>query len=481
MSEAKTQTAQYSLYIDGEWVNTEETIPVHHKYTKEVIATIAKAKRQHVTDAVTCAERVFQESRLTPYQRYEILLKASDIAERRREALELSLVREVGKTVKDAKGELDRVINTLRISAEEAKRICGEMVPLHATPGAENRLGFAIRVPKGVIGAITPFNYPLLLSTHKIAPAIAAGNTIVLKPATVTPLASFQLVEILEEAGLPKGHINIVTGSGSQVGDWLLDDPRIAMYTFTGSAEVGMHIKQRSGLRPVALELGNNSPNIVHKDADLDQAAQIISQRSFHNAGQACIAVQRILVESSVLEAFTAKYLAHVNKLVVGNPEDPATDVGPMISETEAIRVEHWVQEAIAQGAELLCGGKRDGSLYYPTVLTNTTEEMKVNCLEVFAPVVTIMPYDSIDEAFAHANRSAYGLQAGIFTHDLEVAMRAARELEYGGVMINDVSTYRNDVMPYGGVKNSGLGKEGPRYAIEEMTDLRMVVMNLSR
>lgn len=479
MEETKAHVQFYRLYINGQWVETDETIPVTHKYTGEVIGTVAKAKRHHVEDAVTHALQAFRESRLTPFQRYEILLRASRIAEQRRGELERSLVREVGKTVKDAKGELDRVINTLRLSAEEAKRITGEMVPLHATPGAENRLGFAIRVPKGVIAAITPFNYPLLLSTHKVAPAIAAGNTVVLKPATATPIASFQLVEILEEAGLPNGHINIVTGSGSQVGDWLLDDQRIAMYTFTGSAEVGAYIKQRSGLRPVSLELGNNSPNIVHADADLEQAAEIISQRSFHNAGQACIAVQRILVQDSVVDAFTEKYLARVRQLKVGNPEEPDTDVGPMITEAEAVRTENWVREAVAQGAKLLHGGIREGSLFHPTVLANTTPQMKVNCLEVFAPVVTIISYRTIEEAFAVANKSAYGLQAGIFTRDLNVAMRAARELEYGGVIINDVSTYRNDVMPYGGVKNSGLGKEGPRYAIEEMTDLRMVVMNL--
>jgi acyl-CoA reductase-like NAD-dependent aldehyde dehydrogenase len=479
MEEIKAHVQHYGLYLNGQWVETDESIPVTHKYTGEVIATVAKATRHHVQEAVSRAEEVFRKSRLTPFQRYEILLRASRIAEERRAELELSLVREVGKTRKDAKGELDRVINTLLLSAEEAKRITGEMVPLHATPGAENRFGFAIRVPKGVIGAITPFNYPLLLSTHKVAPAIAAGNTVVLKPATSTPVASFQLVKILEEAGLPKGHINIITGSGSQVGEWMLDDQRIAMYTFTGSAEVGAYIKQRSGLRPVSLELGNNSPNIVHADADIDEAARLLSQRSFHNAGQACIAVQRILVEESVLDAFTQAYLARVRQLKVGNPEEPDTDVGPMISEAEAIRTEAWVREALEQGAELLHGGMREGALFHPTVLTNTTPEMKVNCLEVFAPVVTIIPYRTIEEAFAVANRSSYGLQAGIFTSDLHVAMRAARELEYGGVIINDVSTYRNDVMPYGGVKNSGLGKEGPRYAIEEMTELRMVVMNL--
>lgn len=481
MEGTQAQVHHYRLYIDGKWVETDERIPVTHKYTGEVIATIAKAKRQHVEDAVTRALETFRRSALTPSQRSDILLEASRIAEKRREELELSLVREVGKTRKDARGEMDRVINTLRLSSEEAKRIAGEMVPLAATPGAENRLGFAIRVPKGVIGAITPFNYPLLLSTHKVAPAIAAGNTVVLKPATATPIASFLLVELLEQAGLPKGHVNIVTGSGSQVGDWLLDDPRIAMYTFTGSAEVGAAIKQRSGLRPVALELGNNSPNIVHEDADLDLAARLIAQRSFHNAGQACIAVQRILVAESVAEAFTEAYLKEVRQLRVGDPEDPETDVGPMISEAEAIRAESWVQEAIAQGAELLCGGRREGAVFHPTVLTRTTPAMKVNCLEVFAPVVTIIPYRTIEEAFAIANASSYGLQAGIFTNDLNIAMRAARVLEYGGVIINDVSTYRNDVMPYGGIKNSGLGKEGPRYAIEEMTDLRMVVMNLKQ
>ncbi|UFJ42373.1 aldehyde dehydrogenase family protein [Brevibacillus humidisoli] len=470
----------YALYINGEWMATQETFPVYHKYNGQLLARVARAEQEHVRQAVTAARRNFEQSELTPFQRSQILQKAAEIATERRDELELSLAREVGKTRKDAAGELDRVINTLRLSAEEATRIAGEMVPLHATPGAENRIGFAIRVPRGVIAAITPFNYPLLLSTHKVAPAIAAGNTVVLKPASTTPLASYQLVEILEQAGLPKGHVNIVTGAGSEVGDWLLADERIAMYTFTGSGEVGKQIKQRSGLRPVTLELGNNSPNIVHRDADLQQAAAIIAQRSFHNAGQACIAVQRILVQEEVSEDFTEAYLGCVRQLRVGDPEDPATDIGPMISEKEAVRAEAWVREALAEGARLLYGGKREGALLYPTVLADTRPEMKVNGLEVFAPVVTIQSYQTIEQAFAIANDSAYGLQAGIFTRDLDLAMRAARKLEYGGVIVNDVSTYRNDVMPYGGVKNSGLGKEGPRYAIEEMTDLRMVVLNLN-
>lgn len=473
------EAKSYDLYIGGEWVKTESSIPVFHKYSGECIAYIARAEQHHVTEAVDAAQKTFKQDALTPFRRYKILLKASQLMEERRDEMERSLIREVGKTRKDAMNELDRTINTLLLSAEEAKKIHGEMVPLQSTEGSENRLGFTIRVPKGVIGAITPFNYPLLLSTHKIAPAIAAGNTLVVKPATVTPIATFLLLEVLEAAGLPKGYINIVTGAGSQVGEWLLDEERIAMYTFTGSGEVGRHIKERSGMRPVALELGNNSPNIVHLDADLELAARQTAARSFHNAGQACIAVQRIYVHEAVIQEFSDLYISHVNQLKVGNPEDPDTDVGPMISEKEAIRTEEWVQEAISQGAKSLLPVKREGALFYPAVLVNTTPEMKVVCREVFAPVVTIIPYSDLDEAFAQANDSEYGLQAGIFTRDLNIAMKAARTLEYGGVVINDVSTYRNDVMPYGGVKNSGLGKEGPRYAVEEMTEERMVVINL--
>ncbi|MFD3449641.1 aldehyde dehydrogenase family protein [Microbacteriaceae bacterium 4G12] len=470
---------RYHLYIGGEHIPTEEYIPVYHKFSGEILAYIAKAKKVHVHDAVTSAENTFKQDTLSAFCRYEILRKAADLLKERREMFELSLVQEVGKTRKDAKGELDRTINTLLLSAEEGKRITGEMIPLQATEGADNRFGFTIRVPKGVIGAITPFNYPLLLSTHKIAPAIASGNTVVVKPATATPLATFQLVELLEEAGLPKGYVNIVTGTGSEVGKWLLEEERIKMYTFTGSGEVGRYIKERSGMRPVALELGNNSPNIIHSDADIELAAQLTASRSFHNAGQACIAVQRLYVHRLVLDEFTNQYLAHVRKLRVGNPEDPATDIGPMISEKEAIRAEQWVQEALNEGARSLTPIQRDGSLLYPVVLTHTTPNMKVVCQEVFAPIVTIIPYEQFDDALEWANESEYGLQAGVFTQNLSLAMKAVKRLEYGGVIINDVSTYRNDVMPYGGVKNSGIGKEGPRYAILEMTEERMVVIHI--
>jgi acyl-CoA reductase-like NAD-dependent aldehyde dehydrogenase len=469
----------YNLYINGKWIQTDDYIEVQDKYSGESIAKIAKAAKHHVDQAVTSALSAFQHTKLTAYQRYEILLKTAELMKQRREELEYSLAREVGKTLKDAKGELDRAISTFRISAEEGKRIAGEMVPLQGSPGAENRLGFTIRVPKGVIGAITPFNYPLLLGAHKIAPAIAAGNTVVLKPATATPLASFHLLNLLLEAGLPEGYLQVITGAGSEIGDWLLEDKRIAMYTFTGSSEVGAAIKAKSGLRPVALELGNNSPNIVHEDADVTLAAEQTARRSFHNAGQACIAVQRIYVHKNILQEFTNQYLDIVRTLKVGDPKDPDTDVGPMIDEREAYRSEAWVNEAVTAGAHLLYGGKREGALFYPTVLTNVTPEMKVVCKEVFAPIVTIIPYENFDEAIQLANQSDYGLQAGVFTKNINLALKAAKELEYGGVIVNDVSTYRNDVMPYGGVKNSGLGKEGPRYAIEEMTEARMIVINL--
>lgn len=468
----------FSLYINGEHVKTKDNIAVRHKFTNEKIAEISKATQKDVSDAVTKAEATFLNDSLQPFERYEILLKASLLLEEEREDFEQVLIEEVGKTKKDAMGELDRTISTLKISAEEAKRIHGEMVPLEGLMNSEKKLGFTIRVPKGVIAAITPFNYPLLLSTHKIAPAIAAGNVVVVKPATTTPISTFKLVNLLEKAGLPKGYINIITGAGSEVGEWLLAEEKVKMYTFTGSAEVGLHIKNRSGMRNVALELGNNSPNIIHFDANVKKAASLTAAKSFHNAGQACISVQRLYVHEKILKEFTEAYVENVEKLKVGDPEDPDTDVGPMISEKEAKRAEEWVQEAIDAGAVALTAFKRKESLFYPTVLSNVKHEMKVVCKEVFAPIVSIIPYKDFDEVIKAANDTEYGLQAGLFTNDMSLALNAARSLEFGGVIINDVSTYRNDVMPYGGVKSSGMGKEGPKYAIEEMTEERMIVIN---
>ncbi|EMT54645.1 aldehyde dehydrogenase [Brevibacillus borstelensis AK1] len=473
-------TTVYGNYIDGKWQVNDDMFAVMNKYTGEELARVSKASKEDVEKAVTSALHTFHTKKLSPVERYEILMRAADSIKERREELALILVAEVGKVLKDARGEIDRGIQTLIASAEEAKRIAGQGVPL-GQPGNENKMAFTVRVPVGVIGAITPFNFPFNLTVHKVGPALAAGNTIVLKPAEMTPIIAMKLAEILEEAGLPAGFLNVVNGFGPETGQYLLEDERIAMFTFTGSPGVGRHIKSTTGIRRVTLELGNNSPNIVHRDApDLGKAAELCVTRGFSNAGQACISVQRVYVHRDVYDSFVEQAVKVAHSLKVGDPTDPATDVGPMISEKEAKRAEAWISEAIAQGAKAACGGKREGAVLYPTVLVDVTSEMKVVCQEVFAPVISIIPFDDIEDAFRQANDSRLGLQVGLFTANLQLAMRAVHELEFGGVIINDVSTYRADVMPYGGVKDSGIGKEGPRWAVEEMTEERVVVINLS-
>ncbi|MEJ8546946.1 aldehyde dehydrogenase family protein [Brevibacillus borstelensis] len=470
----------YGNYIDGKWQASGDTFAVMNKYTGEELARVSKASKEDVEKAVTNALHTFQTKKLSPVERYKILMRAADIIKERKQELALILVAEVGKVLKDARGEIDRGIQTLIASAEEAKRIAGQGVPL-GQPGNESKMAFTVRVPVGVIGAITPFNFPFNLTVHKVGPALAAGNTVVLKPAEMTPIIALKLAEILEEAGLPAGFLNVVNGFGPETGQYLLEDERIAMFTFTGSPGVGRHIKSATGIRRVTLELGNNSPNIVHRDApDLGQAAELCVTRGFSNAGQACISVQRVYVHRDVYESFVERAVKVAQSLRVGDPTDPATDVGPMISEKEAKRAEAWISEAIEQGAKAACGGRREGAILYPTVLVNVTPEMKVVCQEVFAPVISIIPFDDIEDAFRQANDSRLGLQVGLFTSNLQLAMRAVHELEFGGVIINDVSTFRADVMPYGGVKDSGIGKEGPRWAVEEMTEERVVVINLS-
>lgn len=473
------QVREYGLLIGGKTIRTADTIPVYDKFNGELIANIARAAREDVENAVSNARETFKTAKLTATERYEILLKTAELLKERKEELAVTLVREVGKTLKDARSEIERAVQTFTLCAEEAKRISGEGIPIAGQPGSENRIAFTVRVPVGVIGAITPFNFPLNLVAHKVAPAIAAGNTIVLKPAELTPIISFKLAEIMEEAGLPAGFFNIVTGWGHEAGQYLLEDERIAMFTFTGSPGVGRHIKSVTGIRKVTLELGNNSPNIVHKDApDLTEAAELCVSRGYSSAGQACISVQRVYVHREIYDEFLKQAKEFASRLKVGNPADEATDIGPMIAEKEAKRAEEWIQEAVSQGARIVVGGKREGSILYPTILTDTRHEMKVMCQEVFAPIISIVPYDDIDEAFRQSNDSRFGLQVGLFTSDINLAMRAARELEFGGVIINDVSTYRADIMPYGGIKDSGIGKEGPHYTIQEMTDEKIVVIN---
>ncbi|MFY0781400.1 aldehyde dehydrogenase family protein [Bacillus sp. AFS017274] len=469
----------YGHFINGQWISDQHTIAVINKYNKEEIAQIGRASRKIVSEAVTNALETFNTRKLDSNQRYEILMRAADIAKERKEELAMILVQEVGKVLKDARGEIDRGIQTMIASAEEAKRIAGTGVPLGQS-GNDKKMAFTIRVPVGVIGAITPFNFPFNLTIHKVAPALAAGNAIVLKPAEMTPLIACKIAEIFSEAGLPAGFLNVVNGFGQETGQYLLEDERIAMFTFTGSPGVGRHIKSSTGIRKVTLELGNNSPNIIHKDVhDLDRAVELCVTRGYVNAGQACISVQRIYVHRNICDTFVEKAVKVAQGLKVGNPEDSSTDIGPMISEKEARRAEEWIQEARRLGAKVVYGGKRRDSILEPTILIDVKPEMKVVCQEVFAPVISIIPFDSIEEAFRQANDTKFGLQVGLFTSDITLAMRATQELHFGGVIINDVSTYRADIMPYGGVKDSGIGKEGPHYAMQEMTDEKLVVINL--
>lgn len=473
-----TLEKQYGLYINGKQEQTAETMEVLNKYTQEVAAHISVAQKRHVDEAIKGAKAALKKP-FAPYARYEVLMKAAQLLMERCEEFAKVLAIEVGKPIRESRGEIERAAQTLQISAEEAKRIHGEGVPVEAAPGSENRMAFTVRVPVGVIAAITPFNVPVNLVCHKIGPALAAGNSVILKPAEVTSICALMLADILEEAGLPSGRLQVLTGSGAEIGGFLLENKDVNMFTFTGSPKVGEFIRSKAGLRKVALELGNNSATIVHKDANIAQAASLVAQKSFNNAGQVCISVQRVYVHEDIYEAFVAVLKEKTETFVIGDPLDEKTDIGPMIRLREAERVEAWVNEAVEQGANVELGGKRNGAIYYPTILTNVNDDMKVCRQEVFGPVVSVALYKEIDEVIAKVNDSDYGLQAGLFTNDLQFAMKAAREIEVGGLIVNDASAYRVDHMPYGGVKNSGNGKEGPKYAIEEMTEERIIVFNL--
>lgn len=467
----------WGLYRDGELVpGGGEPLEVTDKYRGTPWARVDGAAPADLDAAVAGARRALSRP-IPPRTRRDILLRAASILAARREELARGIVKEAGKPYKDAFVEVGRAIDTFTLAAEEAPRIAGEMVPVEAAPGSEDRLAFTLRVPVGVVAAITPFNFPINLVAHKVAPALAAGNAVVLKPASTTPVTSLRLAGILAEAGLPPGYLQVVTGSGGAIGDRLVEHPGVNLITFTGSGDVGRRITQRAGLRRVCLELGNNSPVLVLADADLERAAAAVSTGGFLSAGQKCISVQRVIVEAAVYDRFRDALVARVAALKTGDPDDPDTDVGPMISEREAERAEAWVRAAVEGGARLLVGGRREGPVLYPTLLEDVRPDMAVVCQEIFAPVVSLQRARDLDEAIAIANDTVYGLQAGAFTSSLATAMRLAKTLEYGGVIINDASTYRTDLMPYGGVKESGLGREGPRYAIEEMTEVRLVVM----
>lgn len=468
----------YGLFIDGEWIVTQEKISVLNKATGKELGFISIAGQESVKAAVDAAERAFKTVKMEPYQRYTILMKASQLLMEKQKEMAEILSQEVGKPIKEAMAEVARAQQTLILSAEEAKRITGEMVPLAGAPGCGQRLAYTLRMPVGIVCAITPFNFPLNLSCHKIGPALAAGNSVVYKPATTTPLSAVLLCEIFAEAGLPAGYLNLVTGAGSKVGNLLTEEERINFYSFTGSPAVGKTLLKNAGFRRVALELGSNSANIVHNDANIAAVAELCAKQAFANAGQVCISCQRVYVHRSVYQEFCDKAAAYAKQLVVGDPLDAATDIGPMISVQEAQRVEEWIDEAVALGAKILVGGKRREAWLEPTILTDVTPDMKTVCMETFAPIFSIIPYDTIQEAIDLVNDSVYGLQAGVFTNCLDIARLCAVRIETGGVIINDGATFRTDNMPYGGIKESGIGKEGPHYAVKEMTEEKLIVYN---
>ncbi|MBP1934555.1 aldehyde dehydrogenase family protein [Ammoniphilus resinae] len=471
---------EIGLFIQGEWIKTGKLIPVTNKFTGGVIAQVHEAGQREVDQAVQAARRAFKQNALTPYQRYEILLKASQITEKRKKDIAEVMAVESGITLKDAYGEIARAVQTFILSAEESKRITGEVLPVKANPGMENRLAFTIQVPVGVVGAITPFNAPFNNVIHKVAPAIAAGNAVVLKPSTATPQSALEVLSILLDAGNPKELIQVIFGE-IETGEAMLTHPGINFYTFTGSTRVGEVVKTKTGLRRVALELGNNSATIVCEDANLDVAVPIMVRAAFRKAGQVCVSLQRVYAHQSIAKELANRLAREVEKFKVGNPLDPDTDIGPMISLKKAIEVEQWVNEAVSTGAKVLTGGKREGVIYYPTVLTNAKQEMRIVCEEVFGPVLSVVPYKDFSQAIDLVNDSPYGLQAGIFTNDINKAMIAAEKIEVGGLNINDTSNTRFDAMPYGGVKFSGIGREGPKYAIAEMTETKIIQMNILR
>jgi succinate-semialdehyde dehydrogenase/glutarate-semialdehyde dehydrogenase len=438
---------------------------------------MAVASSAQVDAAVEGAVVGLQSSKLTPYDRYKILSKAARLVEERLPDLVALMRDEAGFTRADGENEVRRCVQTLELSAEEAKRLNGELVPMLAASGAKDRIGFTIHAPRGVICAITPFNSPLNTLAHKVGPALAGGNSIVIKPSNHTPLSAVELCKALIDAGLPANLLALIHGRGREVGRRLLNDQRIAFYAFTGSTQVGREIQQAAGLRGMQLELGSIASTIVCHDADIDVAIPKIINAGFRKAGQVCTSVQRLLVDRRIRDVFVAKLLAAVRETRAGDPADPATLIGPMITLHHAERAAAWVEEAVAQGARILVGGKREGSVFEPTILDNVDDGMKVVCEEIFAPVISLIEFNGIEEAVARANASPYGLAAGLFTSNLHTALRVAQSLRFGGVHINEASSARVDIMPFGGVKDSGFGREGPAYAIREMTEERLITI----
>lgn len=465
--------------IGGQWKTGTEYFNVNNRHDGSLIAEVPITSENDVATAVTSSLNGLKEmSNLPPYKRAEILHETSKSILKEKKALAEMITAESGKPIKYSTIEVERSAETFQFAAEESKRIHGETIPMGAAKGSENRIAFYERFPIGVIGAITPFNFPINLVAHKLAPAIAAANSVVLKPAEQTPLTSLKLGKILLESGLPSEALNIVTGDGV-TGAALVSDDRLNMITFTGSPPVGKKIKTNSGLKKVTLELGSNSGVIIEPDADLDIAVSRSLMAAFAYSGQVCISLQRIYIHENIFDSFKIKFLKEIKGLQLGDPMNEETDIGPLIDSDAAERIEEWLDEATKASAKILIGGNRRGNIVEPTVLENINRKMRVFCAELFAPVVSLIPYRSFEEALDGINDSKYGLQAGVYTNDVNKAFLAFKRLDVGGVIINDVPTYRVDHMPYGGIKESGLGREGIKYSIEEMTEIKTMVFNL--
>ena len=473
-----TTATERQLLIGGEWVETGEWIEVRSPYDGTLVGRVPRAGADEARRAVDAAESAMREP-IPAHERAAILDRVAALLAERQDEVARTICAEAGKPMKAARVEASRAISTFTMAGVEARKLAGDVLPMDASPAGDGKLAFTIRVPIGIVGAISPFNFPLNLVAHKIAPALAAGCAVVLKPAGQTPLSALLLAELELEAGLPPGWLNVVCGPASEIGDVLVEDERVKLITFTGSVPIGWKIRERAPRKKVNLELGNATPVIVAADADLDDAAARLAANAFSFAGQSCISVQRIYVERPAYDAFLERFLPRVQALEVGDPANESTDVGPLIAEDERERILTWIEEAREAGAEVLAGGTVDGTLLRPTVVAGAPPSAKVSCEEIFGPVCTVTAYETLDDAIALANGTRFGLQAGIFTRDVKAALRAARELEFGGVTVNEAPTFRADQMPYGGVKDSGNTREGPAYAIREMTEERAVVFQL--
>lgn len=469
------------LYINGQWQETKDYAELFSPYSNEKIGEIPKASVSDVEAAIEAAADAQEAMEaLTAYERAAILEQLVSLFIEHKEQAAKIIAQESAKPLKFALGEIDRTIETYKFAAEEAKRLSGEMIPMDAAKGGSNRLAYTMREPLGVVAAITPFNFPQNLVAHKVGPAIAAGNTVVLKPASQTPLSAFFLAELLAQTDLPKGAFNLVTGSGRTVGDVLVESGQVKMVTFTGSPAVGKGIRDKAGLKKVALELGSNAGMIVDEGVDLDVVVEKAIAGAFSNQGQVCISLQRIYIMDSLMDEFLSRFKTAASQLVIGDPLDAKTDLSAMISKQEQERAVQWVKESVDEGATLIAGGTVEDEVFQPTILSNVATDSKVSCQEVFAPVVIVNAIQSVEQGINEINNSDFGLQAGIFTNDIKTAFHASKKLQVGGVLINDIPTFRVDQMPYGGVKESGNGKEGLKYAIEEMTEMKLVIWNQS-